>query len=86
MARRGAVAGLREVQALDDEARVLRARVEATRAERTRLSKEIGAIRRDDGQAHGDEGHGFRCTDAQTYRRRAEDLDGCRQPRRVERQ
>ncbi len=51
MARRGTVEGLREVQALDEEARALRARVEATRAERARISKEIGAIRRDGGDS-----------------------------------
>jgi seryl-tRNA synthetase len=58
MSRRGAVEGLREVQALDDEARALRARVEATRAERTRLSKEIGTIRRDGGDSSDLEAHG----------------------------
>jgi seryl-tRNA synthetase len=64
MARRGAVEGLREVQALDDEARVLRARVEATRAERTRLSKEIGAIRRDGGDSTDLEAQGRNLADA----------------------
>lgn len=46
MARRGALEQLRAVAALDERARALRADVEATRAERTRISKLIGAGRR----------------------------------------
>jgi seryl-tRNA synthetase len=46
LARRGAADGLADLLALDEEARTLRARVEATRAERTRASKAIGEARR----------------------------------------
>lgn len=46
MARRGALEELRAVAALDERARAVRSEVEATRAERTRISKLIGEGRR----------------------------------------
>jgi seryl-tRNA synthetase len=44
--RRGAAERLADLIALDEEARALRARVEATRAERGRLSKAVGEARK----------------------------------------
>jgi seryl-tRNA synthetase len=49
LARRGADGVLDELLFLDEEARALRARVEATRAERARLSKAAGRARREGG-------------------------------------
>jgi seryl-tRNA synthetase len=46
LARRGAAGPVAEVLALDERARGLRTRVEATRAERTRISKGVGEARR----------------------------------------
>jgi seryl-tRNA synthetase len=46
LARRGAAGPVTEVLALDERARGLRTRVEAARAERTRISKAVGEARR----------------------------------------
>src|SRR5690606_30123220 len=46
LARRGATDGLGELLDLDGRARALRAEVEATRAERARISKAVGEARR----------------------------------------
>jgi seryl-tRNA synthetase len=46
LARRGAAGPVAEILALDERARGLRTRVEAARAERTRISKAVGEARR----------------------------------------
>lgn len=55
MARRDAVGELNELCDLDERARALRAEVEATRAERTRISKEVGRRRREGADTSADE-------------------------------
>jgi seryl-tRNA synthetase len=55
LARRGAAGELDRVVALDRDAREVRKRVEETRAERGRISKDVGRIRREGGDSSAQE-------------------------------